>query len=41
MPGLLDPSAVAESFEVARSLSKLIRALAGSPEIDEEVVVRN
>ena len=33
--GLLDPSAVAESFEVARSVSKLIRALAGSPEEDE------
>ena len=30
--GLLDPSAVAESFEVAHSVSKLIRALAGSPE---------
>jgi len=30
--GLLDPSAVAESFEVAHSVSKLIRSLAGSPE---------
>jgi hypothetical protein len=31
-PGLLDPSPVAESFEVAHSVSKLIRALAGPPE---------
>lgn len=30
--GLLDESAVAESFEVAHSVSKLIRSLAGSPE---------
>jgi hypothetical protein len=37
--GLLDPSAVAESFEVARSVSKLIRSLAGSPEMDEEVAL--
>jgi hypothetical protein len=39
--GLLDPSAVAESFGVAHSVSKLIRALAGdsvvSLELDEEV----
>jgi hypothetical protein len=32
--GLLDPSAVAESFEVAHSISKLIRSLAGSPELE-------
>ena len=30
--GLLETSAVAESFEVAHSVSKLIRSLAGSPE---------
>jgi len=30
--GLLDTSAVAESFEVAHSVGKLIRSLAGSPE---------
>jgi hypothetical protein len=30
--GLLDISAVAESFSVAHSISKLIRSLAGSPE---------
>ena len=30
--GLLDTSAVAESFSVAHSISKLIRSLAGSPE---------
>jgi hypothetical protein len=30
--GLLDVSAVAESFSVAHSISKLIRSLAGSPE---------
>jgi hypothetical protein len=35
--GLLDTSAVAESFGVAHSVSKLIRSLAGSPELDEEV----
>ena len=34
--GLLDTSAVAESFSVAHSVSKLIRSLAGSPELDEE-----
>jgi hypothetical protein len=34
--GLLDTSAVAESFGVAHSVSKLIRSLAGSPELDEE-----
>jgi hypothetical protein len=39
--GLLDPSAVAESFEVAHSVSKLIRSLAGSPELDEEVAFGN
>ncbi|HXW93662.1 MAG TPA: hypothetical protein VEK33_24140 [Terriglobales bacterium] len=39
--GLLDPSAVAESFEVAHSVSKLIRSLAGSPEMDEEVALGN
>jgi len=32
--GLLDPPAVAESFEVAHSVSKLIRSLAGSPEAE-------
>lgn len=32
--GLLDESAVTESFEVAHSVSKLIRSLAGSPESD-------
>lgn len=32
--GLLDPSAVGESFEVAHSVSRLIRSLAGSPELD-------
>ena len=32
--GLLDTSAVAESFAVAHSVSKLIRSLAGSPELD-------
>jgi hypothetical protein len=32
--GLLDPSAVAESFEVAHSVGKLIRSLAGSPELE-------
>jgi len=35
--GLLDPSSVTESFEVAHSVGKLIRSLAGSPEMDEEV----
>jgi hypothetical protein len=39
--GLLDASAVAESFGVAHSVSKLIRSLAGSPEIDEEVALGN
>jgi hypothetical protein len=34
--GLLDTSAVAESFGVAHSVSKLIRSLAGSPELNEE-----
>jgi hypothetical protein len=34
--GLLDPSAVAESFTVAHSISKLIRSLAGSPETSPE-----
>ena len=37
--GLLDASAVAESFSVASSVSKLVRSLAGSPELDEEVVL--
>jgi hypothetical protein len=37
--GLLDASAVAESFGVAHSVSKLIRSLAGSPELDEEIAV--
>jgi hypothetical protein len=37
--GLLEPSAVGESFEVAHSVSKLIRSLAGPPEPDEEVAV--
>ena len=43
--GLLDTSAVAESFGVAHSVSKLIRSLAGdpagSPELDEEVAFGN
>jgi hypothetical protein len=39
--GLLDPSAVAESFGVAHSVGKLIRSLAGSPELDEEVALGN
>lgn len=39
--GLLDPSSVAESFEVAHSVGKLIRSLAGSPETDEEVALKN
>ena len=37
--GLLDISAVADSFNVAHSVSKLIRSLAGSPELDEEVAI--
>ena len=32
--GLLDPSAVAESFKVAHKVSRLIRSLAGSPELE-------
>jgi hypothetical protein len=32
--GLLDPSAVTESFEVANSISRLIRSLAGSAEVE-------
>jgi hypothetical protein len=39
--GLLDTSAVAESFGVAHSVSKLIRSLAGSPELDEEATFGN
>jgi hypothetical protein len=39
--GLLDPPAVAESFEVAHSVGKLIRSLAGSPERDKEVAFGN
>jgi hypothetical protein len=39
--GLLETSAVAESFSVAHSVSKLIRSLAGSPELDEEVAFEN
>jgi hypothetical protein len=39
--GLLDTSAVAESFGVAHSVSKLIRSLAGSPELDEEIAFGN
>jgi hypothetical protein len=39
--GLLDDSAIAESFGVAHSVSKLIRSLAGSPQMDEEVAVGN
>ena len=39
--GLLDPSAVAESFEVAHSVSRLIRSLAGSAEPDDEVAIGN
>jgi hypothetical protein len=35
--GLLDTTAVAESFGVAHSVSKLIRSVAGLPELDEEV----
>lgn len=38
--GLLGASAVAESFSVAHSVSKLIRSLAGSPELDEPVQLR-
>jgi hypothetical protein len=34
--GLLDTSAVAESFRVAHSVSKLIRSLAGSSDLDDE-----
>jgi hypothetical protein len=34
--GLLDPSAVAESFSVAHGTSKLIRTLAGAPESFED-----
>jgi len=30
-----------QSFEVAHSVSKLVRSLAGSPEIDEEVAFGN
>lgn len=36
--GLLDTSAVAESFGVARSVGKLVRSLAGSPESDEGLI---
>ena len=36
--GLLDSSAVSESFEVAHSISKLIRSLAGSPELDADLL---
>ena len=39
--GLLDTSAVAESFGVAHSIGKLIRSLAGSPELNEEVAFGN
>ena len=39
--GLLDTSAVAESFGVAHSVSKLIRSLAGSPESDQEIAFGN
>jgi len=39
--GLLDTSAVAESFSVAHRVSKLIRSLAGSPELDEEIALGN
>ncbi|MGA8438410.1 MAG: hypothetical protein WB762_22605 [Candidatus Sulfotelmatobacter sp.] len=39
--GLLDTSAIVESFGVAHSVSKLIRSLAGSPELDEEVACGN
>ena len=39
--GLLDTSAVAESFEVAHSVSKLIRSLAGSPKLEEQVAFEN
>jgi hypothetical protein len=34
--GLLDESAVAESFSVAHSVSKLIRSLAGTPELHQD-----
>ena len=34
--GLLDPSAVAESFSIAHGISKLIRTLAGAPESFED-----
>jgi hypothetical protein len=39
--GLLDTSAMAESFGVAHSVSKLIRSLAGPPDLDEEVAFGN
>lgn len=39
--GLLETSAVAESFGVAHSVGKLIRSLAGSPELDEELAFGN
>ena len=39
--GLLDTSAMAESFGVAHSVSKLIRSLAGPSELDEEVAFGN
>jgi hypothetical protein len=39
--GLLDTSAIAESFGVAHSVSKLIRSLAGPQELDEEIAFGN
>jgi hypothetical protein len=39
--GLLDASAVAESFGVAQSVSKLIRSLAGSSELEEQIAFEN
>jgi hypothetical protein len=39
--GLLDVPAVAESFGVAHSVSKLIRSLAGSSELGDEALVEN
>jgi hypothetical protein len=39
--GLLNASAVAESFGVAHSVGKLVRSLAGSPELSEELAFGN
>ena len=39
--GLLDTPAVAESFRAAHCVSKLIRSLAGSPELNDEALVED